>query len=209
MNKQKNNKKEIKAIVFDVGGVLYKEPGKIIHKLIEEKFQIKSEQFEKARLKYIGRAIKGQINGSKYESLVAKSLGIKNRREFIDFWYKKRVEKIKPIKEVLSTLYKLRKNYLLACLTNVTPTTHKIRLKKGLYKPFKVKIFSMKVHLSKIKKKIFVLLLKRLKIKSSSIIFVDDNINRITYPKQLGMKTIIFRNNEQLVKDLKSLGVKI
>ena len=63
--------------------------------------------------------------------------------------------------------------------------------------------------MTKTNKKIFELILEKLKLNSREVIFIDDRIKHLEIPKKLGAKTIHFKNNQQLVKGLKRIGIRI
>lgn len=55
----------------------------------------------------------------------------------------------------------------------------------------------------------FELLVKKSGVKKSEIIFTDDRKENVDASNNFGIKSIQFLNAEQLIKDLKTEGVKI
>jgi putative hydrolase of the HAD superfamily len=67
---------------------------------------------------------------------------------------------------------------------------------------FDSKLYSFEIEACKPDKKVFLEILKRLNEKPEHCIFVDDSQINIDGAKKLGINTILFKNSEQLKKDL-------
>jgi epoxide hydrolase-like predicted phosphatase len=211
------NQTPIKAIIFDIGGVIIQEPSKDQHETISKKFGLDSEKFRELRRKHIWKTLKNKryLKNKKclfeYEILIAKTLKV-NPNEFIDCWQKLREKEMNISPETKRLLKKLSKNYLLGTLTNVSPAHEILRKKKNVYDSFKINIKSCELGICKPDKKFFKVLLKELKredIKPEEVIFIDDRSNNISAAKELGINAILFKNNKSLIKDLRKFGVKI
>lgn len=202
--------KEIKAIVFDIGGVLYDEGDlEKLYSRLCEKFKLDFGEFFKIRKRYINSATIGKISAHNYPALIAKGLGVKDVKRFVKFWYKNRREELKLNKDIGKTLTKLRKNYIIATLTNITKTNDIFRNEKKIYRFFDIKLISNKEGMKKPDIKFYKLLIKKLNLLPRQVVFVDDEKRNLFPAKKLGIKTIFFKNNKQLIKDLKKFGVRI
>ena len=202
-------KQEIKAIIFDIGGILYKEYAGEFHKKIAKVFNINNKKLDKIRDKYAKQAHLGKLSQEKYLTLIAKDMKIKETSIFINTWKKLEEKEVKMKKDVKKTIKKLSRNYLIVAFTNTTKNHEKIRKKKKIYQYFKLKLSSTKEKLAKPEQKFYKLLLKKVKLATSEIIFIDDEKINLIPAKKLGINTILFKNNKQLIKDLKKQGVKI
>ena len=56
--------------------------------------------------------------------------------------------------------------------------------------------------------KIYQLLLKRFRLKAEECVFMDDTEKNLLPAKELGIRTILFRDREQAVSELRELGVQ-
>ncbi len=101
----------------------------------------------------------------------------------------------------------LKKNYKLAMISNTIEEHVKINRKLGRFKLFDVVILSNEAGFTKGEKYIFLLAIKELNIQPKECVFIDDIKKFLEIPKKLGMKTIHFKNNEQLIKDLRGLSL--
>lgn len=103
---------------------------------------------------------------------------------------------------------KLRKlGYKVPVLTNVTKTMVKYNRMKGRYKIFRPVFLSCYIGMRKPSPKIFKYVLKKLKMKPHECIFIDDQKRYLKGAKSVGIKTILFKNYRQLVRELKRYGV--
>jgi len=98
---------------------------------------------------------------------------------------------------------------LIGTLTNIILFNHKLRLKKKSYKQFKIRLISCKEGLRKPDIRFYRLMIKRAKVSPETIVFIDDEEKMLIPAKKLGINTILFKNNKQLIKDLKKLEVEI
>jgi epoxide hydrolase-like predicted phosphatase len=208
--KKLKEKNKIKAIIFDIGEVLYDESMNfLLDKEVSESFNFSYEKLKKAREKYLNKAQTGKLSIKEYPKLVAKELHIKDKNKFTKLWIKLRTNAITFNKNVEKTIKKLKKNYLIGTLTNITKINHRIRIKKNAYKHFKLKLISCNEGLRKPNLNFYKLLIKKTKLKPEEIIFIDDAEENIIPAKKLGIKTTLFKNNSQLIKELKRVGVKV
>jgi putative hydrolase of the HAD superfamily len=201
----------IKVIIFDVGGVLYSDKGWNTRENLAEKFNCDLKRFNASADKHFGIALKRNKPTFQYEISVAKDLDLDNKK-LIREWQRLRAERIILTKQTENILEELKKNYFLGILTNVSPAHDIIRAKKGFYNHFKFNIKSCDLGIVKPDIKIFKHLLKELKknkIKPEETIFIDDVEKNMPPARKLGINTILFKDNKQLIKDLRKFGVKI
>ncbi|MBM3234452.1 HAD-IA family hydrolase [Candidatus Pacearchaeota archaeon] len=201
----------IKAVIFDIGGVLCREESKKHYQKLARTFKFNLEKFKKAREKYIWQALKRKKKDFWYEIKLAEEMKI-NPPKFIKKWQAIRSKQIILKKSSKKMLVNLSKNYFLGTLTNVSHGHDVLREKRKIYKYFKINLKSCDLAMIKPSIKMFGLLLKKLKkekIISKEVVFIDDFKENLIPAKKLGMHTILFKNNNQLVHDLKNLGVKI
>ncbi|UCD21093.1 MAG: HAD-IA family hydrolase [archaeon] len=196
----------IKTIVFDVGGILYSQSKKRYHAFCR-KYKIKYKDFKKFYNHYGRLAKLGKLSKRGFPRIVAKSLGIKDFNNFYKDWIKDNIKYLKKNKQVDRLLLKLKKKYLIAALTNVTKTKDISRKKGNYYKHFKFVMRSNKVGMKKADPRIYKLIIKKIKLSPEEILFIDNAPKNLPPARKLGMRIILFKNNTQLIRDLKKLKI--
>ncbi len=213
-------RKKVKAVVFDVGGVLQlnkKSPtvvrGKIhnkgVHEFIANKLHLSIDKYFDSIDKIYPESIKGKI--SKKEFIRKISDNLKTNPEKLEKIYKKAyLKNFKLNKKLLKFAEKLKnKNYKIAILSDMWYFSKDVLIPKKLSEIFNISIISCEVGFRKPNRLIYELLLKKLKIKPSEIIFIDNQEWNLKPARKLGIKTILFHNNKQLLKQLGELNVFI
>ena len=110
---------------------------------------------------------------------------------------------VKFVKEIEKKGYKI-------CLLSNTYKPFSIYIKLwGKYRPFKKRILSHQVGHAKPDKEIYELALKKIGLKASEVVFVDDRMRNIKGGEAVGIKGILFKDEKQLRKDLISLGLNL
>lgn len=199
---------DIKAVIFDIGGVLElginssysikksKQLG--IHSEIAKKLNISIDQYLDAIDTTYADSIKGKISEKKAINIIAKNL--KTSEKKLEKLYIKIYKKhFKKNKHLFKQAFKLRKkNYKISILSDQWPISKKALMSSRLYKKFNPIIISCDVGLRKPDKKIYKLILEKLNLKPSQTIFIDNQEWNIKPAKKLGINTILFNNNKQL-----------
>lgn len=199
----------IKAIIFDIGGVMASENNMRDHYLpLIESMKLDKDEFFKIRDKYVAQAAEGKMTGKAMIKLFAKELGV-NYDKLLKNWIKFKKKSQKKNFKLEKIIKKLKKQrYIVGSLSSVLDIHQKVGQENKLYDVFDFNIYSYKVGFSKPDIRIYKYLLKKLKkIKPEEIIVVDDMQTCLDSAKKLGLKTILFRDNKQFVRDLKELGV--
>ena len=203
----------IKAIIFDFGSVLFKEDWFALSKDMEKKVGIstlihndyskqvgkiwKKATFGKRPMKDVFRRIcqERKINGG-INKICSQYIILYNKNKKLN-------------KQLIKIIKSLKNRYLIACHTDTNEFHYEGHRRQGLLKLFDRHFASHLINSRKYEKKAFKIVLKKLKIKPNEIAFIDDNSLNIKNARSLGMKTILFKNNKQLVRDLRKLKIKV
>ena len=194
----------IKAIIFDIGGVVinlkpwFKKFAQIFKPKNVEKFW-KDFNIEAIPL------CKNQIPEILFINRLAVSCGVPINKIPKDILVKNFEHTISVNKDLIKIIKKLKGKYKLALLSNIIDSHSKIVKEKINHSYFDAVIFSNEVGLTKDKKEIFYLVAKKLNVKPEECVFVDDIDQFVKVAKSVGMKAILFKNNKQLKSDLKKL----
>jgi FMN phosphatase YigB (HAD superfamily) len=123
-------------------------------------------------------------------------------KEFCDNWTLNK-DTVKIVKSVKTAGYKI------AAISDTIQPHVEYMKRKGWYEPFLILILSSEVGMKKPEVGIYKLALKKLRVKASESIFIDDKEKNLVTAEKLGMKTILFKDAKQLRKELLNFGVKI
>ena len=200
----------IKAVIFDIGGVVIEIEDDIIYKYIAERFGLDLKETKEKIKTPLYLLNKGEITEKECWIRFCDSYGKLLPDDWEDLWLKKYREKAKTNKDVMKIIEMLKHNgYRLAAITNTISSHCAWAEKMNWYKPFDVLVSSCKDHVIKPEPSAFELALKRLGLKAHECIFIDNVEKNVRGAKRAGLHAILFKNAEQMKKDLKKFGVQI
>jgi putative hydrolase of the HAD superfamily len=196
----------ISAVIFDLGGVILKNGVYTAIPLYEKKHKMPKGYL---RNLFDGKYLIPLELGKIKEEDFWKGLSQDLQQDISDF--KTLVFKnFLPISETWKIAKKCKKNYKLGLLTNnLKEWTDRLERKYNLSKLFDIIVVSAEVGMRKPDPKIYQLITKKLKIKPTECVFIDDLQENVKGAKKLGIKSFQFKSSSQCEKELKKLGVKI
>lgn len=210
-NKKVITQNKIKAIIFDVGGVLElpnysKHPKRDhyshVHEYVVKKLKIPLDQYFDAIDTLYVKSIEGKATEEETIKIMSKNLKITSKR-LRKIFIKAYKKNFKQNKELFKQVFRLRKQgYKIAILSDQWHLSKKVLIPKRRYKKFDEAVVSCDVGLRKPNPKIYKLILEKLKLKPKETIFIDNQEWNIKPAKKLGMKTILFKNNGQCFREL-------
>ena len=176
----------IKAVIFDVGGVMYKEITD--YSRICKKLGLDLEKFMKVWEKYRHAGSTGRITNKKYVASIARDMKI-SPKQLHGVWRQVKMEDMRRLPGMESIVKRLKKQrYTVGTLTNIMGIHHEMRNELGAYNHFHFNICSCEVGLRKPDKRIYKLLIKKLKLPVKEIVFIDDWSKALVPARKLGMK---------------------
>ncbi|MDD5163929.1 MAG: HAD family phosphatase [Candidatus ainarchaeum sp.] len=196
----------IKAIIFDFGGVFTAEGSlRKFAKAYAKKAGCNPEKFKELVLDNWFKARVNKISSESFWknlSVFLKTDAKNVRSDFIKFFGFRQ--------DVLQFAIKLKKNYKLGLLSNhIEDWLEEIIKKRKMRKVFDVILTSYESRLAKPDIAIFKEIVKKLKISPNDCVYIDDMEKNILPAKMLGMNPILFKNLNQLKKELVSAGIRI
>lgn len=205
-----HGKKRIKALIFDVGGVLrlghhsFDHPK--VHNFVINKLKIDLDRYLDAIDTAYTDSIVGKISEKKALEIMAKNLETIKPKKLGKLYIKAYKKYYVLNKELLKFVFKKKKQgYKIAILSDQWYLSKKALFSKDFYNKFDATIVSCDVGLRKPDKAIYKLVLKKLKLPAKETLFIDNRDWNLTPGKKLGMKTILFKNNKQAIKEIEKL----
>lgn len=209
---------KIKALIFDVGGVLFlpKNNRKVKHLLssfgeaclLLKEFGIDTSRSLKVLFDIYIKSSRGEISKEKTLDLMSKELNLSPQKleELFGKVYRENTLENKELYDYVLELKK--KGYKIGILSTQFHLSKDILIPKKYYKNFDALEISCDDKLRKPDEKAFRLILQRLKVKPKNSVFIDDKQENLDVAESIGMKTALFENNKQFLSHLKKLGVE-
>jgi HAD superfamily hydrolase (TIGR01509 family) len=200
---------EIKGIVFDLGGVLVGSFTPFLVKSAGKKLGVSSRRLRRVIRKEIPALERGEETSLKFWHRVCDVLGIRHPSDKIlrTLWIKQYKEHAKIKKEMVGLVKGLRKNYIVAILSNTIQDHSRINRKRRLFEYFDEVLLSDEVGLKKPERKFFGEVAKRLGIPLKNLIFTDDKLRWVEAARKYGLRAVLFKNRKQFEVALKRKGV--
>lgn len=191
----------IKAIIFDFAGVIGEDGYWVWLRENLADFETKKHIFDKTA----NQVDKGELSEKEFVGFVSEH----TKRDTKDIWPEVK-EKILLNHELIGIIKSLKKNYKTALLSNfVFEWLNEILTDNNLYDEFDEVIISAKHGMIKPDAEIFLKMIDLLGIKPEEAIFIDDRQYQVDGAKKLGIKAFLYKDNNTLIKDLQSEGVRI
>jgi putative hydrolase of the HAD superfamily len=196
----------IKAVIFDWGGVLIEDPGPGLMEYCAKALDVTEAQYVAAHEKFAEGFQKGIVTEDAFWTSVCTELG-RPKPRVQSLWgdafravYKPRVEMFDLVQRLCD------KGYKTAVLSNTERPAMEYFHTLG-YTMFDVAVFSCAEGTRKPERQIYEGTVARLSCRPAQTVFIDDKIEYINGAKEVGLNTILFEGIEQLKRALARLGV--
>ena len=197
---------KIKAIIWDMGGVLLRSENYDRRELLADRFKMSEHELEHLIFNSESAALAtiGKITQIEHWRTTALSLGL-TLDEAVkleeDFWDGDRCDK-----ELVEFIRTLRPGLKTGLLSNAWMGTRQtLGDKYGCLDAFDVSVFSYEVGLAKPDSRIYALILEKLGVQPSQAVFVDDFLVNVQAARELGISGIQFKNREQAIREVTQL----
>lgn len=199
----------IKAIVFDMGGVLINDDWPAYADFLSEKYGIDADEYLKFHIDLTHS--KHDVGKCTTEEFIQEIRDHFNINITVEEFDKETLEIFHPIhKELWELIRSLKEFYTLGVLSNNNPLfVSRYRKMLDLDSHFNFQIFSCEAKMRKPEESIYKLMLITAGLRPEEIVFVDDKRKNLEPAEKLGITTVLFKDPVQLMEDLKSAGVGI
>lgn len=196
----------IRAVIFDMGGVLVRTDNRVPRTELARRFGMTYEELDDLVFDTLtaDQAAIGDLDVEQHWDFVCRSLGVSlSEKPAIRkaFWGGDQVDK--QLADYIRSLHPRYKTALLSNAWNDSRRTAEERWK--VLDAFDVIIFSSEVHLMKPDARIYQLAVERLGVEPQEAVFVDDFPENVEAARAAGLQAVRFRSTEQVVKELDGL----
>ena len=205
---------KIKAIIFDLGGVVVELDFSRFFKDVIEISPLNTpnsslllEFWRQSDIYHQGKISNKEFYSQACELLQTCAL---NQEQFYNS-FNSVISHVK--KDFLALIKNLKEqnNVKLLCLSNVNSSHwhYLLEQNKEIVEFFDELILSFEVHMTKPDPRLFKLAIQKAGCKPEEIVFIDDGLNNIRSARELGIIGIKFTNLEDLINELKSLKINL
>ncbi len=218
MKKEEKENSGIKAVIFDVGGVLAlgkksfflkNHSSKGVQEYMAKRLRISIDTWFDSIDTIYAEAIEGKASKEKALEVMSKNNKISGKK--LEGLFARAYRKnFRQNKRLYNLAFRLKeKGYKIAILSDQWQVSKEALMPEKYTSRFDAVVVSCDVGLRKPNPKIYRLLFKKLKTHYKNSVFIDNRDWNLKPAKKLGIKIILFKNNRQLIKDFLKLGVKI
>ena len=197
----------IKAVIFDWGGILIDDPAPGLMRYCAKALGVSKKKYTQTHLKFAASFQTGKISENRFWTLICKKLNV-SKPKSRSLWADAFRTVYSPKAEMFKLAGLLREK---GCKTAILSNTEMPAMKyfhQQRYDAFDVKIFSCAVGMKKPDRKIYELVLRKLKVKPDEAAFIDDRKDFLNGAKKAGLKTILFKSARQVKTRLSKFGLR-
>ncbi len=192
-------------IFFDVGGVIMPERNfKKVYKEFGEAIDLSPGISETLHRKYLRRLNHGMMSTDEFLSMFVEYS--QSKRNLKKLWVDIAMRHLSLDKGTLKVVDRLSHRQSVVILSNTNELREIVDKKLGLYGHFDNVLLSNVLKMRKPNKNIFRYALRSAKAKPDEAIFIDDRERNLKTARVLGMRSILYKNDRQLAKELRAQG---
>ena len=188
------------TLIFDFFGVISTE---VSPRWFAKRFS--DDEARQLKEKYMSMADVGKVCEDELFSFLGSLSGEPKEdvyREFMSY--------VNINSELVDLIVRLKEKYKIVLLSNALASwLHKILANNDLYRCFDHIVISGEERIGKPSPEIYRTALSRAGIEASDAVFIDDNEKNTRAAEALGIRGIVYENNEGLISALKGLGIEI
>ena len=196
----------IKVIMLDLGSVIFKEDWEGLNEEFIKKFGVSTlmrSSYGQEIQNVYDDALTGKKSMADVFNEICKTKGLNLSINELCIFYKEAYQRNKELnKEIIELIKKLKKKFKVVCFTDTNNLHFEAHQEQGILDLFDKKFGSHQIGMRKNNPEAFKVILKKLNVGPDQVLFIDDNIKNIENAKSLGINTIHFEDNVQLIKDL-------
>jgi FMN phosphatase YigB (HAD superfamily) len=196
----------VRALVFDLGGVLFSDGTEEFINRLHRAFGLdrtRSGRLLSGRLGSLYR--QGRITRTEFWIGFRRALDLTASEDDLEAWW---IDGYRLNEGTLALIRDLSPHYRLYYLSdNVAERVDAIERRYGFLRHFEEGVFSFEVGVRKPGIEIYEVLLEKTGVEARQVLYLDDKKTALVPAAQLGMRTLLFRDSEQVRQDLMRFGV--
>jgi putative hydrolase of the HAD superfamily len=198
---------KIKWIIFDLGGIVVPEVGNLIRHKIANELNVSEEWIKETFIKFQRPLMTGSLTLREMYVQITKELSLNISPDHLLLEHLNEYKKYTLIhnKDTVEYIAALKKDYKVACLSNLEIEIHEICSKTGLYSYFDRVFLSLELKMQKPDLNVYLKVLEELECKPDEIIFTDDRIENVNAANKIGIHALYFSNLDQLKLDISKI----
>ncbi|MFH1501359.1 MAG: HAD family hydrolase [archaeon] len=201
--------KTIKAIIFDMQEVIYKGSlGKAFACKLSDKYNIPFDKIRKVYAETFDGYMTGKESEHDFLKKFVSKLGITFNYKLLSGLFLSAFEEVcSPDKEIIDLIKNLHGKYdLFIASDHYKEPIEFMHNKYDIGKYFKGMLFSYQLGYRKTSERFFDKILEN--YAPGECVFIDDTERYIDLGNKIGFHSILFKNNNQLIRELNKLGIK-
>lgn len=200
----------IKAIIFDLGGVILLHEVNIMGHILSKMFGISVEHGVQLWEQRKVGLLKGTVTSEQFIRSIKKDISTNyTLSELLKMWDDLYSKNSEIDQQMLELVQRLKTRYEVYLLTDTIDTHDAYNSTRDIYNKF---TRTFKSHIERLTKaegiRVFEHILRQIKRKPDECIFIDDIDTYVESSKEVGIVGLLFTNIERLKKDLLKLGIQ-
>ncbi len=198
---------QIKAVIFDWGGVLIDDPGPPMISYITDVLGVQQQQYMEIQRPFVADFRTGKITEGVFWQRLCGALGVAGPRED-SLWGTAFEKAYQPKADMVDLARGLRQAGLKIALLSNTELPAVDFFNRQRYDFLDVAVFSCLEGVKKPERQIYEATLKKVGCAAGHAVLIDDHESCVEGAKAVGLNAILFESIEQVKKELDRLGVK-
>lgn len=205
-------KNRVRAIIFDLGGVLISWNDDTAFRKAADLAGIPFRKMKRLCEQEIFKFHKGLETETDFWRNVLKKAGRPDAhilRKLDHIWYREYSRQSRIDLRVFRIMKKLHKTHKIGIISNLAKIHDLANRRRKYFRHFRYRVLSYKVGMLKPKAGIYRLAARNLGLKPQECLFIDDKPVNVKGARKAGMKGIVFRGPAQLRQQLKKHGISV